>query len=738
MEPLALTVQKEAFHSFGSWGCIQLYEQIWQQVSCKAQNWKCNPELNSWFWTFCSSNDSSSFQPIKTQVAIPTAHVMPSMPESPPCKPCSVGESRTSLASQISFLPGPSGDMAGLMTNCNVSRHSQAFPRGHLPVYQASLENGFDRSLFPSSDQARTENAEKSGRLAAARTFNHSTILERQSDGPWTQLQMCNADLEKEPPRVQLDSNPTTEKQLFLGPNPAITYSNLTAAQTQVWTQQTCTLHSHENCAFSAWKQHLDRVRLQLDQMQLQNKAVYHHPLVNSTSVHSLDPTQLVGIVNTNENLLREKEMLIDRQRQHISQLEQKVRESELQVHSAVFGPPAPYGDIYLLRMQELQRENVFLRAQFTEKTESLSKERIELERKLATSEAGEKQIQKTHRETVQKYTAELKKQEERVKARDKHIEHLKKKCQKESEQNQEKQQRIETLERYLADLPVLEDHQKQSQQLKESQQKVAVLQETVTALEEELVGVRASCREKELQLEVQKHKEMELLSTVHSLQDKMQCGETSSAEGYAQEMEKRKREKDSLQKECDLLRKIVDNQKKKMHQLSSQVKDLEEQIAQEEGTGQALRVEAMRQESALQQLRLAVKELSAQNQELIEKNLTLQEHFRQIELSQQLPGEVAHLAEELHKELASCLQDLQSVYSVVTQRTQGKDPNVSLLLGIHSVQCSVKENGDLLKPDMLAKKLDDVKQLHKEIEDLRTAICDRYAQDMGDNCITQ
>ena len=42
----------------------------------------------------------------------------------------------------------------------------------------------------------------------------------------------------------------------------------------------------------------------------------------------------------------------------------------------------------------------------------------------------------------------------------------MKKKCQKESEQNREKQQRIETLERYLADLPTLEDHQKQSQQV--------------------------------------------------------------------------------------------------------------------------------------------------------------------------------------------------------------------------------------------------------------------------------
>lgn len=54
------------------------------------------------------------------------------------------------------------------------------------------------------------------------------------------------------------------------------------------------------------------------------------------------------------------------------------------------------------------------------------------------------------------------------------------------------------------------------------------------------------------------------------------------------------------------------------------------------------------------------------------------------------------------------------------------------------AVQYSTKEKDDLLNPDGLAKKLVEVKQLHKEVEDLRTAISDRYAQDMGDNCITQ
>lgn len=64
--------------------------------------------------------------------------------------------------------------------------------------------------------------------------------------------------------------------------------------------------------------------------------------------------------------------------------------------------------------------------------------------------------------------------------------------------------------------------------------------------------------------------------------------------------------------------------------------------------------------------------------------------------------------------------------------------PEVTPFSDSTAVQYSAKEKDDLLSPDVLAKKLVEVKQLHKEVEDLRTAISDRYAQDMGDNCITQ
>ncbi|XP_063033421.1 centrosomal protein of 85 kDa isoform X3 [Melospiza melodia melodia] len=563
---------------------------------------------------FCNSSSGSSFHPIKTQVTIPTAHVMPSTLGASPSKLCPAGD-------QGSAQPaGP-----GLARNGELSagKASQVPARELLRLCRASGDGGCEHAWPP----AAAEGAWKFDTPAVEQTLNQSLLTDSLCTEPLHRCQQLSPSSEagkdhyKVLPESKRAPGPNGTCEPWPGGSRAMPaglqansfYSKPVAAPPgRAWLQEGCALHSHQGiCELSAWKQQLDKVRLQVEQMQLQNGGTCPHSSLCSPSLPAPDPAQWINILNSNENLLKEKELLIDRQRQHISQLEQKVRESELQVHSALLGCPASYGDLYMLRMQELQRENTFLRAQFTEKTESLSKENIELERKLAAAELDVKRGRESLKETVQKHAEELKKQEERVKGRDKHINNLKKKCQKESEQNRERQQRIETLERYLADLPTLEDHQKQSQKLKESELKTTALQETVLTLETELGDVQAAFREQELQLETQKHKERELLSTVHSLQDKLQQYAKNAERGApGQDGERQKMEHDSLKKECDCLRKIVDKKQKKMEQLSLQVKNLEEQVAQEEGTSQALREEAMRRENALQQLRAAVKEL--------------------------------------------------------------------------------------------------------------------------------
>ncbi|XP_026372755.3 centrosomal protein of 85 kDa isoform X2 [Ursus arctos] len=608
---------------------------------------------------FCSSSSSPSFQPIKSHITIPTAHVIPSTLGTSPAKPNSIPAGLSSSKLPLSGL----AESVGMTRNGDLGamKRSPGLSRDFMYLCGAAGENGIEQSWFPAVGHEREE---------------------------------------------------------------------------EVWQPNPDPWHPRErSCELSTCRQQLELIRLQMEQMQLQNGAICHHPAAFAPSLPTLEPAQWISILNSNEHLLKEKELLIDKQRKHISQLEQKVRESELQVHSALLGRPAPFGDVCLLRLQELQRENTFLRAQFAQKTEALSKEKIELEKKLSASEVEIQLIRESLKVALQKHSEEGKKQEERVKGRDKHINNLKKKCQKESEQNREKQQRIETLERYLADLPTLEDHQKQSQQLKDSELKSTELQERVTELESLLEETQAACREKEVQLESLRQKGAEF-SIRHSLQDK-QCVEEASGEGSAQQGEGPKAEMESWQKECDSLRKIVEKQQQKMDQLRLQVQSLEQEVAQEEGTSQALKEEAQRRETALQQLRTAVKELSVQNQDLIEKNLTLQEHLRRAQPGSLSSPDTAHLAFELHQELANCLQDLQAVCSIVTQRAQGHDPNLSLLLGIHSAQHPGTQL-DLQKPDVIKRKLEEVQQLRRDIEDLRTTMSDRYAQDMGENCVTQ
>lgn len=53
-------------------------------------------------------------------------------------------------------------------------------------------------------------------------------------------------------------------------------------------------------------------------------------------------------------------------------------------------------------------------------------------------------------------------------------------------------------------------------------------------------------------------------------------------------------------------------------------------------------------------------------------------------------------------------------------------------------MSCSSEESETPLVEDGLRAKLLEVRQLREDIDELRTIISDRYAQDMGENCVTQ
>lgn len=62
--------------------------------------------------------------------------------------------------------------------------------------------------------------------------------------------------------------------------------------------------------------------------------------------------TLLVWIMMMTMMMMGEPDQPQFRQKQHMTQLEQRLRESELQVHGALLGRGASYGDMCMLRLQ--------------------------------------------------------------------------------------------------------------------------------------------------------------------------------------------------------------------------------------------------------------------------------------------------------------------------------------------------------------------------------------------------
>ncbi|KAL2082358.1 hypothetical protein ACEWY4_022176 [Coilia grayii] len=440
-------------------------------------------------------------------------------------------------------------------------------------------------------------------------------------------------------------------------------------------------------------------------------------------------PLPVNTLVKIKEGLLRQRELEIDRQKQQILQLHARIRENELRAQQVLHNQRGRCDDPYFLKPKECVCDSSSPVAQ------QPALERLsplcgsgpdaagDLGRRLAASELEVLHLNEFLRQNTQKYQEDIKKLEEKMKTRDRYISSLKKKCQREQEHNLEKQQRIETLEKYLADLPSLDQVQSQAQQLEEVRGQEEALRGRVAELERGLEEAQALLREREEQMSVQAHREHELVATVQSLQEKVEQCLEDGVRLPMMDLKQLEKENARLQEEQTQSSVLIDNQKKQIEALTLQLTAVEGRLQQERGESEALR-----------------EQLQENQEDLHSLNKTLQENQKQVEegcVLRPSPGSVVQEAGPLLKEMSLCLLDLKALCSILSHRAQGKEPNLTLLLGIKSMGLSGEEI-EVPDEDGLRAKLRDVCQLRKDIDDLRTLISDRYAQDMGDNCVTQ
>ncbi|KFP75601.1 Centrosomal protein of 85 kDa-like, partial [Acanthisitta chloris] len=438
------------------------------------------------------------------------------------------------------------------------------------------------------------------------------------------------------------------------------------------------------------------------------------------------DSSNWESLMKIKEGLLKQKEFVIDRQNQQINNLHQKIRENELRAQHARLSHLVNCEEPYVTNLQQPQYEGTALQPHLAERSAAHLEE---LERKIAAAENRELQLSEIVKQISSKSTEEKKKMEEKLKTRDRYINSLKKKCQKESEQNKEKQKRIETLEKYLADLPTLDDIEGQIKQVSCGKSPWILADGCIR--EGLKISRNCSCF-------LAFHQGSSSLNLSFMLNGSLQQKvEKCLEDGIRLPMLDTKQlqsENECLKEKNEKASKVIDNQQNQIAGLILDMQSMQEKLLQEKLVIQKMTNELEEKERNIEQLNKTLSE----NQRLVEENACLKEQMRLVEQSRQPVSEKMPIADQLFKEMSHCLFDLKALCSILTQRAQGKEPNLSLLLGIRSLSCSAEESENYHSTETLSKKLLDVCQLRKDIDELRTIMSDRYAQDMGDNCITQ
>ncbi|XP_077018871.1 centrosomal protein of 85 kDa-like isoform X2 [Tamandua tetradactyla] len=778
---------------YSSSGWLPGNESLWQATTVSS-NHRNNPNRrhsiasdsgDTGIGTSCSdsvedhstSSGTLSFKPSRSLITLPTAHVMPSNSSS------SVSKHRVSLISD-----GSKWSTSLVQTMGNSSRGEQdssldmkdfrplrkcsslskltaqdIYSQGGI-VHTEESRNGLDKTgrgkaltsqlrtigsscLHDSVEMLKLEdkeiNKKRSSTLECKYKFESCSKEDFRASPSTLRRQALDMTYSALPESKPIGTNSEAfepPKYLMLGQQAVSGIPIQPSVRTQMWlTEQLRTnpldcRTTEDSYSFSPWQhQQIEEFR---QEGETPVQVLTGSPRQSFSPSGYQDFNKWESVLKIKEGLLRQKEIVIDRQKQQITNLHERIRDNELRAQHAMLGHYVNCDDSYMTSLQP-RYENTSFQDPFSDQSASHSQQE-ELEQKLASAEKEVLQLNEFLKQRISQSSEEKKKLEEKLKTRDRYISSLKKKCQKESEQNKEKQRRIETLEKYLADLPTLDDVQSQSLQVLEEKNKN--LQETLIDMEKNLEEFKKQCQEKETQLTSQKKKEKELVTTVQSLQQKVERCLEDGIRLPMLDAKQLQNENDNLREQNENASKIIDSQQDQIDRMTVEIQSMQGKLSKEKLTTQKIMEELENKERNIHRLTEALLE----NQRQAEETCALLDQGQEAELSRQQavlskkPLLDLAVIDKLFKEMSYCLFDLKALCSILNQRAQGKEPNLSLLLGIRSMNCSAEETENDYSPETLTKKLSDVCQLRRDIDELRTTISDRYAQDMGDNCITQ
>ncbi|XP_071497946.1 centrosomal protein of 85 kDa-like [Diadema antillarum] len=464
--------------------------------------------------------------------------------------------------------------------------------------------------------------------------------------------------------------------------------------------------------------------------------------------VVSTDTTNMEGLIRAKENMLHERNIIIERQKLEIAHLQKQNEEQEAIARQRMFARSREDGDMLFLKMQEYQYEIASLKAQLAEVSTARIAEGDQLNRKLGQAQEAMKASQHTNEKTI----ADLKKQ---LRHRESEVGSSRTQAEMSKRDYDKLKKKIGKMERYMHDLPTADEYRESTETIRSLHQKEAVMEERVASLESALAKAKQKALKSKMEassLEEQKNELQLQIERMKREMGKLQSALGSKETGDPTDLElcsrdqlaQMREENEKHSSSVEHLKKVIESKHKHLQKVKGEhqraLQEVESRLLQEEGVITALRLEVKDKERSMEEMSRSMKELASQSQELYDHNLSLQESVRTLELK--ASSDKARLTGQLVKELTRCVQDLQQLVELCSQRAEGREPNVSLLLGFRPSSAMSYEPGDdddtPTSETVIKARLSQVQKLREDIDLLRSLISDKYAEDVGSNCITQ
>ncbi|KAL5011065.1 hypothetical protein ScPMuIL_013370 [Solemya velum] len=442
------------------------------------------------------------------------------------------------------------------------------------------------------------------------------------------------------------------------------------------------------------------------------------------------------------DNTIREKDLIINRLKSNLVQLNEDCHQYEVKLKHALMSKSG-HDPSVLKQIQDLEYEKSSLKSALLAEKSKEKAEFAELELKLGAAESELQELRSTLRNKGTD-TFDLKQQYD---SKQRELDEWKAKFVELKNSHHELKEKLDGLQRYLSDLPTEEETARNSKEISLNERDAN--KSHIQQVEEKLNHARKMLSAREQHIRELESKEQELEEQVAIVKREIRQIKSQDSEARLEhakeEIRQLNEDRDKVSEDLRKATKLLEINHRKYRQTDlkhqNEIRELAERLAQEEQSVTAFREDSHVKDEKMMKLKHSMKGLGSQNQDLLEQNLIMKEKIGQME--QQFSAENSKLQRHLMVELNACFLELQSLVQICIQKAEGQDPNMSALLGVRASLSSHNQNdgSDLSEEEQtLRNMLTKIRDLKSEVETLRANICDKYAEDMGENinCATQ